>query len=195
MFSRKLEAPHTQSKDKLHFCLLVFAFSDAWRERDSRSSRIYFSSPRKVLMTTLKGTSYKRESHFHLGAHRGDAEPALCRLPPLLGGRFAASAPRVRTAGSVPAQEAPRMRSLARDLRAPEAAGRKGGSSRDCTPSRAETLRSARSSRKGWRCTWCGRSRDAPSAGNEEEGKGRKKSVQVPKKKETMAKLRLTPCG
>lgn len=34
--------------------------------------------------------------------------------PPLLGGRFAASAPRVRAAGSVPAQEAPRMRSLAR---------------------------------------------------------------------------------
>ena len=95
--------------------------------------------------------------------------------PPLLGGGFAASAPRVRTPGLVPAQEARRMRSLARELRAPEAAGGKGGSSRDCTPSRAETLRSARSSRKGWRCTWCGRSRDAPSAGNAEEGKGRER--------------------
>lgn len=195
MFSRKLEAPHTQSKDKLHFCLLVFAFSDAWRERDSRSSRIYFLSPGKVLMTTLRGTSYKTESHFHLGAHRGDAEPALCHLPTPVGRQVRCVRPSSQGSRFCSCAGSAADALTRPDLRAPEAAGRKGGSSRDCTRSRAETFRSARSSRKGWRCTWCGRSRDAPSAGNQEEGKGRKKSVQVPEKKETMAKLRLTPCG
>ena len=136
MFSRKLEAPHTQSKDKLHFCLLVFAFSDAWRERDSRSSRIYFLSPGKVLMTTLRGTSYKTESHFHLGAHRGDAEPALCHLPTPVGRQVRCVRPSSQGSRFCSCAGSAADALTRPDLRAPEAAGRKGGSSRGCTPRR-----------------------------------------------------------
>lgn len=104
--------------------------------------------------------------------------------PPLLGGRFAASAPRVRTAGSVPAQEARRMRSLARELRLPRR--REGRAAPPETAHRAERrpLEALGAQGKDGGVLGAGDLETLHLLGMQRKGREGKESVQAPEKRD-----------